>query len=184
MKRFTWIAIGITLLGCAGLLHTYTRTPTDTPRPNSQGAPALQTVPQSPSAAPAPAPTRPRRPSTAGTGNPDNDEVDTLKAFEQTEFYRTIVENNIFLPLGATASEKPARYRLIATTTPANGDSGSTALIQSNEGDTEKRIIVTIGDKLGDTTVVDIQSKHVTIETEGKQTTLELDNHLWLGPSR
>lgn len=182
MKRFTWIAIGMTLLGCAGLLYTYTRTPTDTPRPNSQGAQALQTVPQSPQ--PAPAPPRPRRPLTAGTSTPSIDADDTLEAFQQTEFYRTLVENHLFLPLGTVESKQPARYRLIATTTPANGDSGSTALLQSNTGDTESRIFVTIGDKLGDATIVDIQPKQVTIEIDGKQTTLELEEHLWLGLSR
>lgn len=186
MKRFTWIAIGLTLFGCAGLLYTYTRTPSasdtssDTSRPNSQGVPALQTTPLSPP--PVPAPSRPRRPLTAGISTPVTNDAETLEAFEQTEFYRTIVENNLFLPLGTVAAKQPARYRLIATTTSANGDSRSTALIQSiAENETH---VVTIGSKVGEVTIVDIQPKQVAIETHGKQTTLELDNHLWLGPSR
>lgn len=186
MKRFTWIAIGLTLFGCAGLLYTYTRTPSasdtpsDTSRPNSQGVPALQTTPLSPP--PVPAPSRPRRSLTAGISTPATNDAETLEAFEQTEFYRTIVENNLFLPLGTAAAKQPARYRLIATTTSANGDSRSTALIQSiAENETH---VVTIGSKVGEVTIVDIQPKQVAIETDGKQTTLELDNHLWLGPSR
>lgn len=182
MKRFTWIAIGLTFFGCAGLLYTYTRTPSasDTPPPNRQDTPALQTTPLS-SPPPASAPPRPRRFLTAGTSPLAPDAVDTLEAFEQTGFYRTIVENNLFLPLGTAAAKQPARYRLIATTTPTNGDSRSTALIQSIA---ENEIhIVTIGSKVGEVTIVDIQPKQVAIETDGKQTTLELDNHLWLGPS-
>ena len=182
MKRFTWIAIGLTLFGCAGLLYTYTRTPSasDTPPPNRQGVPALKTIPLSPPP-PASAPPRPRRSLTAGTSPLAPGAADTLEAFEQTGFYRTIVENNLFLPLGTTVTKQPARYRLIATTTPTNGDSRSTALIQSIE---ENEIhIVTIGSKVGEVVVVDIQPKQVAIETDGKQTTLELDNHLWLGPS-
>lgn len=186
MKRLTWIAIGITLFGCAGLLYTYTRTPSasDTPPPNRQGTPTLQTTPLSPPppTAPAPAPPRPRRPLTAGTSTLGPDDAETLKAFEQTEFYRTIVENNLFLPLGTAAPSQPARYRLIATTTPTNGDSRSTALIQSIAGN--ETHVVTIGSKVGEVTVVDIQPKQVAIETDGKLTTLELDHPLWLGPSR
>lgn len=191
MKRFTWIAIGLTLFGCAGLLYTYTRTPSasdtssDTSRPNSQGVPVLQTTPLSPPPPlppPVPEPSRPRRSLTAGTRTPATNDAETLEAFEQTEFYRTIVENNLFLPLGTAAVKQPARYRLIATTTPTNGDSRSTALIQSiAENETH---IVTIGSKVDEVTIVDIQPKQVAIETDGKQTTLELDNHLWLGPSR
>lgn len=187
MKRFTWIAIGLTLFGCAGLLYTYTRTPSasDTAQPNSQGVPALQTTPLSPPPPlppPVSAPPRPRRSLTAGISTPATNDAETLEAFEQTEFYRTIVENNLFLPLGTAAAKQPARYRLIATTTSANGDSRSTALIQSiAKNETH---VVTIGSKVGEVTIVDIQPKQVAIETDGKQTTLELDNHLWLGPSR
>ena len=183
MKRLTWIAIGITLFGCAGLLYTYTRTPSasDTPPPNRQGTPTLQTTPTAPPTASASAPPRPRRPLTAGISTLGPDDAETLKAFEQTEFYRTIVENNLFLPLGTAAPSQPARYRLIATTTSTNGDS-STALIQSIAGN--ETHVVTIGSKVGEVTVVDIQPKQVAIETDGKLTTLELDHPLWLGPSR
>ena len=117
----------------------------------------------------------------AHTGQNDTHaDTDTLKAFQQTDFYRTIVENNLFHPLGTRQKTRASQYRLLGTTTPPDGRIGGTAFIQHTEGDTQKLISVTLGDSLGDATVVDIQPKQVTLDAAGRQTPLKLQHPLWL----
>ncbi len=86
---------------------------------------------------------------------------------QDTAFYRTIVDNNLFRPLGWQPPRKSEPYRLISTILPT---------------DQSMPKIVTIGEILDtDTTVIDIKPKQVTLKTNGKpQRTLSLNTTPWI----
>jgi len=88
-------------------------------------------------------------------------------------FFRVIIDNNIFRPLGWRASPPPFPYRLLATLTHAGGKKTPAAIIEETSAP-HKKHFVTIGDTLGETTISHIQKKQVTLETAGKKITLTL----------
>ena len=98
---------------------------------------------------------------------------DTLMDFQKTDFYRTIVDNNLFRPLGWTPPDPQPTYRLLGTLLPRSENTPPKAIIQSTAGNTLH--IVTTGEQLdASTEVVSIGSKQVVLETDGKQRTLHL----------
>lgn len=79
-------------------------------------------------------------------------------------FYRTIIENNIFAPLGWKPKKPTPIYRLIGTRIPIGQEIKATAILQETSGESTMRI-VSIGTKLGeDTYVVDIQPKQIVLK--------------------
>ena len=91
----------------------------------------------------------------------------------QSDFYRTIIDNNLFRPFGWTPARPVEPYRLIGTILPRSANTPPQAILQSTAGN--KTYIVTLGSNLdADTQVVDIQSKQVTLSTQGQQRTLML----------
>ncbi|MDE0397827.1 MAG: hypothetical protein OXL96_08500 [Candidatus Poribacteria bacterium] len=102
----------------------------------------------------------------------------------QSDFYRTIIDNNLFRPLGWTRPVSPPAYRLLGTMVPKDGKTPPQAIIQvSTAGN--KTHIVSIDDTLDvNTKVVDIQPKQVVLNRAGQQTTLKLDTSPWISTSR
>ena len=97
-----------------------------------------------------------------------------LKHFQNSDFYRTIIDNNLFRPLGWTPPRPQEPYRLLGTIIPTDAKIPSRAIIQNTVGN--QTHIVTIGDTLDpDTHVTDIQPKRVTLEKGGQQRTLTLN---------
>ncbi|MCG9133462.1 hypothetical protein J5I95_17460 [Candidatus Poribacteria bacterium] len=116
---------------------------------------------------------RRRRPSRA-FNTIQTSEREDLQNFQESEFYRAIIDNNIFRPLGWRPKKSPAAYRLIGTVVFADGKSSPQAIIQTTLGN--QTHIITIGDTLAaGTTVTDIQNKQVILDKAGKQTTLKLN---------
>ena len=73
-------------------------------------------------------------------------------------------------------------YRLTGTIIRRNGETPPQALILATAD--QKTSIVSPGDKLAaDTTVVEIRSKHVILESGGQRITLKLDTYAWLSTS-
>ncbi len=100
--------------------------------------------------------------------------TDPLRDFQKTDFYRTIVDNNLFRPLGWRPARPREPYRLLGTLLPNDGETPPQAILQSTTARTT--YIVRIGDKLDKaTTVTDIQPKEIMLETNGKQRTLGLN---------
>ena len=90
------------------------------------------------------------------------------------DFYRVIIDNNLFRPLGWTPPRPQELYRLLGTIIPTDAKTPPKAIIQNTVGN--QTHIVTIGDTLGkDTHVTDIQSKRVILEKAGQQRTLTLN---------
>ena len=97
-----------------------------------------------------------------------------LKHFQNSDFYRTIIDNNLFRPLGWTPPRPQEPYRLLGTIIPTDAKIPSRAIIQNTVGN--QTHIVTIGDTLDpDTHVTDIQPKRVIVEKGGQQRTLTLN---------
>ena len=91
----------------------------------------------------------------------------------QSDFYRTIIDNNLFRPLGWTPARPVEPYRLLGTILPRDGHTPPQAILQATA--THKTHIVTTGDSLdADTEVVEIQAKQIRLETAGQQKTLHL----------
>ena len=97
-----------------------------------------------------------------------------LPDFQQSDFHRTIMDNNLFRPLGWRPPRPKEPYSLLGTILPKDGKSPSQAILQAT---TRNKIhIVTPRDTLGtDTTIIDIQAKQVTLEKSGQQRTLNLN---------
>ena len=103
--------------------------------------------------------------------------LETSKKFQKSDFYRTIIDNNLFRPLGWRPPRPKEPYRLLGTILPTHGD--PKAILQAT---TKNKIhTVTRGDKLdADTTITDIQAKQVTLERAGQQRTLKPNPSPWL----
>ena len=105
--------------------------------------------------------------------------LDQTSRFQDTEFYRTIINNNLFRPIGWRPPRKKETYRLLGTMLPRDGKSKAQAILQKNP--VGRTYTVTIGEQLdAETTVIDIQTKQVTLEKAGQQRTLTLNTTLWL----
>lgn len=99
--------------------------------------------------------------------------------FQETEFYRIIIDNNLFRPLGWRPARPKEPFRLIGTCIPTDGKTPPQAIIQATQGN--KAYIFTTGDTLSkDTTITNIQSKQVTLEKSGHQRALKLGTTIWL----
>lgn len=99
--------------------------------------------------------------------------------FQETEFYRTIIDNNLFRPLGWSPARPKEPFRLIGTCIPTDGKTPPQAIIQATQGNTT--YIVATGDTLSNgATITSIQSKQVTLEKSGHQRTLKLGTTTWL----
>ena len=91
----------------------------------------------------------------------------------QSEFYRTIIDNNLFRPLGWTPPRPIEPYRLIGTVLARDRNRPLQAIIETTAGN--QTHIVTTGETLDtQTRVTEIQHKQVTLETNGQPRTLRL----------
>ena len=114
-----------------------------------------------------------------GTRRPLSTSQETLTDFQTIKFYRTIVDNNLFRPLGWRPPRPREPSRLIGTLIPTDANTPKQAILQKTRAG--RTYTVTIGDKLDEnTTVTNIQSKQVTLETNGQQRTLILNTTLSL----
>jgi len=97
----------------------------------------------------------------------------TPAVFDSESFYRTIIDNNLFCPLGWTPPRPIEPYRLLGTILPHRANTPPKAIIQSTTGN--QTYIVSIGEKLdASTEVVSIEGKQVTLSTNDQQRTLHL----------
>ena len=91
----------------------------------------------------------------------------------EVSFKRTIIDNNLFRPLGWTPPRPIEPYRLIGTILPRSANTPPKAIIQTTAGETT--YIVTTGEPLdASTRLVSIESKQVTLSRNGQMRTLHL----------
>ena len=95
------------------------------------------------------------------------------RVFDTETYYRTIIDNNLFRPLGWRPPRPIEPYRLLGTVLATDADTPPQAIIQKTAGN--KTYIVSTGEPLdASTEVVSIESKQVTLSTNGEQRTLHL----------
>lgn len=93
--------------------------------------------------------------------------------FDAEAFKRTIIDNNLFRPLGWTPPRPIEPYRLLGTLLPRDANTPPQAIIESSTG--KKTYIVSLGETLdASTEVVSIAAKQVRLSTDGQQRTLHL----------
>lgn len=85
-------------------------------------------------------------------------------------FYKVIIDNNLFRPLGWTLPNNEPAYSLIGTAVGVDGAASQATLLEKRSN---RYHFVTIGAKLGDMTVKDIQAKQVILDNAGKPITLK-----------
>ena len=184
----------LTVLFCGAVLYTYTRDNAvpPVPAPGSSVSPSVfvkVSEGDGEIGVGHPVPTMPRftakRLHASNQGHLDSGWVfrssatdGSLEAFQATDFYKMLIKNNLFRPLGSRPAVKRAGYKLIGTITTRTGE--SQAFIERLDGDAPGFLTVSVGSKLGEATVVDIQPKSVTLQTAGVATRFELESHLWL----
>ena len=119
--------------------------------------------------------TQPRRVQRTRTHTP-------LAVFDSETYYSTIIDNNLFRPLGWRPPVPREPYRLLGTKLATDANTPPQAILQSTAGQTT--YIVSIGENLDvSTEVVSIESKAVTLSSNGQQRTLRLNTALYLNPS-
>ena len=89
---------------------------------------------------------------------------------ENEAFYKTIVDHNLFRPLGWTPPNNEPSYNLVGTVVDPNGVISQATLLEKRSN---RYHFVTIGTKVGDMTVKDIQARRVTLDKAGETVTLK-----------
>lgn len=100
---------------------------------------------------------------------------------ENETFYKTIIDNNLFRPLGWTPPNNEPAYSFIGTVVGSNGRISQATLLEKRSN---RYHFVTIGTKLGDMTVKDIQAEQVILDKAGKPVTLKEGPPQFLTTSR
>ena len=93
------------------------------------------------------------------------------------DFYRTIVDNNIFRPLGWRPPKKEPEYTLIGTRSYSDGDIAEAIILErrSNQLKTVK-----VGETFGKVTVKEIKPKQVILDDKGKEIKLGMSSQKFL----
>ena len=100
---------------------------------------------------------------------------------ENAAFYKVIIDNNLFRPLGWTPPNNEPAYSLVGTAVGADGTLSQATLLEKRSN---RYHFVTIGTKLGDMTVKDIQAKQVTLDKAGEALTLKAGTLQFLSTNR
>ena len=90
---------------------------------------------------------------------------------ENAAFYRTIIDNNLFRPLGWTPPKNEPSYVLEGTAVDENGVISQATLLERRSN---RYHFVAVGTKLDDMTVKEIQAKQVIMDKEGETVTLKI----------
>ena len=100
---------------------------------------------------------------------------------ENAAFYKVIIDNDLFRPLGWRPPNNEPAYSLVGTAVDADGVIAQATLLEKRSN---RYHFVTIGEKLGDVTVKDIQAKQVVLEKGGKPITLKTESLQFLTTNR
>lgn len=100
---------------------------------------------------------------------------------ENAAFYKTIIDNNLFRPLGWTPPNNEPSYSLKSTIVNSNSAISQATLLERRSN---RYHFVTIGTEIGDMTVKDIQDKKVTLDKAGETITLKMDELQFLTAER
>ena len=107
---------------------------------------------------------------------------------DKPDFYRVIVDNNIFRPLGWRPPNKEPEYTFIGTRVDSNGTVAEAYVLETRSN---QFFMASIGDKIGDAVVKEIKKKEIILDKNGEVITLKGGKMVFLqtggsrgGPSR
>ncbi|RKU19387.1 hypothetical protein C6503_07975 [Candidatus Poribacteria bacterium] len=122
---------------------------------------------------PSPSPPDPEPAKVQTLPAPRRDAQRPPAVFDVEAFKRTIIDNNLFRPLGWTPPRPIEPYRLLGTILARDANTPSQAILQSTA--TKTTHIVSLGEKIdASTEVVLIAAKQVVVSTNGQKRTLRL----------
>ena len=115
------------------------------------------------------------------TKSPETTEVVTTKRKEKNEedYYKLIVEKNLFRPLGSGAEKKGPVFGLLGTVIAKSEGEVNKALIMDYRRN--QSVYVAEGEKIGDATVEKIESRHVVLLHEGEMKDFHLQGMQFIG---
>ncbi len=107
---------------------------------------------------------------------------------DKPDFYRVIVDNNIFRPLGWRPPNKEPEYTFVGTRVDSSGTVAEAYVLETRSN---QFFMASIGDKIGDAIVKEIKKKEIILDKNGEVITLKGGNMVFLqaggsrgGPSR
>lgn len=112
-------------------------------------------------------------------------ESDTFSATLDSEFYQTIIQNNLFAPLGTDLNPKQNRgvhLKLLATQVYPAEPVAATAWIQDTATDEYRKVF--LGDSMGGLMLIEVQPKSVRLEKDGETVILHLATDIFLNTVR
>jgi hypothetical protein len=111
-----------------------------------------------------------KNPDTKGNQKPKGD----------ADFYRVVVENNLFRSLGWQRPNREPQYTLIGTMIEPDGKDSKVLLIEQRSN---QYYAVAVGEKVGDAMVKKIASNEVTLYKAGEMMTIRAEANAFLGGS-
>ncbi len=108
---------------------------------------------------------------------------DDSNSSSSADYYRVIVDNNIFRPLGWRPPQRQPEYTFIGTSVSTDGSKLEGYILERRSN---KFYTAVIGDKIGDAVVTDIKQKQILLDKDGEVITLKAGNMQFLqgGSSR
>ena len=107
---------------------------------------------------------------------------------DKPDFYRVIVDNNIFRPLGWRPPNKEPEYTFVGTRVDSSGTVAEAYVLETRSN---QFFMASIGDKIGDAIVKEIKKKEIILDKNGEVITLKGGKMAFLqtggsrgGPSR
>jgi hypothetical protein len=129
--------------------------------------------------------TKPTKPATEGAR--ENMEIKAERTPPQRQmnepgddFYKPIVENSLFRPLGWRKPDRESEYTLLGTLIESNNQRAKAFLIERRSN---QYYPVSVGEKLGDVTVESIKPYEVSLGKNGKTVTLRANSNRFLDTS-
>ncbi len=101
----------------------------------------------------------------------------SVKSGDNSDFYKVIVENNIFRPLGWRPPKREPEYAFIGTRIDPTGTLTEAYILEQRSN---QFYIAKIGDKVGDAIVKEIEQKEITLNKNGETITLRGGNMQFL----
>ncbi len=108
------------------------------------------------------------------------DEDNKKPSNDNQNFYRVIVENNLFRALGWRKPKRESDYVLIGTLIEQNGKVAKAFVMEQRSS---RYYSVSVGEKIGKSTVEKIEANQISLNTAGKTVTLKTDSVQFLSSS-
>lgn len=130
-------------------------------------------------------PTPPTPPPTAVAAPQSNVRVASENATDiKSEFYQTILRNNLFAPLGTVlhAEPEPGRHLTLVGTFLSEDPSASSVLVKNTA--TGRHHLLSVGEGVGDFHVLAVEAKQVRFYHHGTEVSLHLPRNVLLNAKR